>query len=82
MSKQAKTKVAVVGASGFTGEKLVELLLKHPRIEVTYLSAKLDKESNFSDLFPKFKGRLDLISMRSISNALFLHAQASIVKIS
>ncbi|UCG35545.1 MAG: N-acetyl-gamma-glutamyl-phosphate reductase, partial [Candidatus Omnitrophota bacterium] len=54
-------KVAVLGATGFTGEKLVELLLNHPAVKVSYLSAMLDKDTKFSQIFPKFKNRLDLI---------------------
>jgi len=54
-------KVAVIGATGFTGEKLIELLLNHPKVEISYISAMLDKEISFSELFPKFKDRLDLV---------------------
>jgi len=54
-------KVAVIGATGFTGEKLIEILLNHPKAEISYISAVLDKELAFSKLFPKFKNRLDLV---------------------
>ena len=54
-------KVAVLGATGFTGEKLVELLLGHPVVKISYLSAVLEKEAKFSQIFPKFKNRLDLV---------------------
>ena len=54
-------KVAVIGATGFTGEKLIEILLKHPKAEISYISAVLDKELAFSELFPKFKNRLNLV---------------------
>ena len=54
-------KVGIVGATGFTGEKLVELLLNHPEVKITYLSAKLDQELKFSEIFPKFKTKLDLV---------------------
>lgn len=55
------TKVAVIGVSGFTGEELIELLLSHPKVEITYISAILEKELKISELFPKFKKRLDLL---------------------
>ena len=61
MAVNSTVSVAVIGASGFTGEKLVELLLNHPRAEVTYLSAKLDEECAFSDLFPRFTDKTGLI---------------------
>lgn len=54
-------KVAVIGASGFTGEKLVEILLKHPGVTLSYISAKLEKEIKFSQLFPRFQNKFDLV---------------------
>ncbi len=54
-------KVAVIGATGFTGEKLIEILLSHPRVSITYLSAKLDQEQKISEIFPRFKNKLDLV---------------------
>ena len=53
--------VGVIGASGFTGEKLVELLLNRPDCTITYLSAKIDEEMPFSQLFPRFKSKMDLV---------------------
>jgi N-acetyl-gamma-glutamyl-phosphate reductase len=54
-------KVGVIGATGFTGEKLVELLLKHPRVKLTYLSAKLENDTEFCRLFPRFKSKVDIV---------------------
>ncbi|MBU1112536.1 MAG: N-acetyl-gamma-glutamyl-phosphate reductase [Candidatus Omnitrophica bacterium] len=54
-------KVAVLGATGFTGETLIEILLRHPKVKISYLCAKIDKPQKFSKIFPHFKGRLDLI---------------------
>lgn len=54
-------KVAIIGVSGFTGEELVKILLSHPKAEITYISAIVEKELKFSELFPRFKNRLDLI---------------------
>jgi N-acetyl-gamma-glutamyl-phosphate reductase len=55
------TKVAVIGASGFTGEELIKILLSHPKVEITYISAILEKELKFSELFPRFTNRVDLV---------------------
>jgi N-acetyl-gamma-glutamyl-phosphate reductase len=55
------TKVGILGATGFTGEKLAELLFNHPLAEITYLSAKIDEALSYSKLFPKFKGKIDLV---------------------
>lgn len=54
-------KAAVIGATGFTGEKLLEILLKHPKVGISYISAKVDKPFKFSNEFGRFKGQLDLI---------------------
>ncbi len=47
-------KVGVLGATGFTGEKLVDILLSHPEVELTYLGSRTKKTVFYSDIFPKF----------------------------
>ncbi|MFC1548965.1 N-acetyl-gamma-glutamyl-phosphate reductase [Candidatus Omnitrophota bacterium] len=54
-------KVGVVGATGYTGEELVEVLLKNPEVEITSLTALVDKEEQFSDLYPKFGKKISLV---------------------
>ncbi len=54
-------KVGIVGATGYAGEELIGLLLNHPDARITYVCAKIDKPQAISDIFPKFKNRLDLI---------------------
>lgn len=54
-------KVAVVGATGYTGEELVEVLLKNDAVELTSLSAIVEKETQFSELYPKFGRRISLV---------------------
>jgi len=53
-------KVAVLGATGFTGEKLVELLLSHPQVDLTYISSRTEEPVLYSKLFPRFFKRTDL----------------------
>lgn len=55
-----KLKVAVLGASGFAGEKLTEILLSHPYVEITYISAIIEKDIKFNELFPRFTKRIEL----------------------
>jgi N-acetyl-gamma-glutamyl-phosphate reductase len=56
--------VGIIGATGHTGEVLIELLLNHPNVKISHLynsgksSARIQV---ISDVFPKFKNRLDLI---------------------
>ncbi|MBI5123915.1 MAG: N-acetyl-gamma-glutamyl-phosphate reductase [Candidatus Omnitrophica bacterium] len=54
-------KVGVVGATGYAGEEVIKILIKHKLVKITELSACLEKEEPISSIFPAFKGRLDLI---------------------
>lgn len=60
MSKE-NLKVAVVGATGYAGCELIKILLVHPEAKVTSVSGKVDKAEKISDIFPLFKGALDLV---------------------
>jgi len=53
--------VGIVGATGYAGEELIEILLKHPNARITNISAKIDAPKAISDIFPKFKGKINLI---------------------
>lgn len=50
----------IVGATGYTGEELIALLLGHPGVRISYLAAKVEKPQPIDELFPKFKNRLGL----------------------
>jgi N-acetyl-gamma-glutamyl-phosphate reductase len=49
-----KIKVAVIGASGFTGAQLVDLLLKHHQVEIKYLVAQSNAGANLADFYGVF----------------------------
>jgi len=51
----------IVGATGYAGEELIGTLLRHPDVRIASLSAKIDKPSSISDIFPKLKGRIALV---------------------
>lgn len=53
--------VGIVGATGYAGEELIGILLKHPDVRITDISAKIAKPQKISEIFPKFKNRIDLI---------------------
>jgi N-acetyl-gamma-glutamyl-phosphate reductase len=50
----APAKVAVVGASGYSGEELVRLLLRHPRVELAALTSRQFAGQTLAQVFPKF----------------------------
>ncbi|RJO64062.1 MAG: N-acetyl-gamma-glutamyl-phosphate reductase [Candidatus Omnitrophota bacterium] len=53
--------VGIVGATGYAGEELVELLLGHPYVRITSLSALIDKPQPISALFPRFSRKINLL---------------------
>ena len=54
MPQQAKAKIGVLGASGYTGSELVRLLLRHPRVELALLTADRRAGQEMRDVFPQF----------------------------
>jgi len=54
-------KVGVVGATGYTGEEIVKILTAHKKVNLTYLSAVIDKEEPISGIFPSLRGKTDLV---------------------
>lgn len=53
-------RVGIIGARGYTGEELIDILVKHPKVKITYLTARVDKPINISEIYPQFKNSLDL----------------------
>ena len=47
-------KVAIVGASGYSGEELVKLLLHHPHAELTAVTSRQYARQTVAQIFPKF----------------------------
>lgn len=54
-------KVAVVGATGYTGEELVKLLASHSQVKIISLTAKIDKPEKIQDIFPSLYGKIDMV---------------------
>lgn len=49
-----KKKVGILGASGYTGAELVRLLLRHPRVQITLLTADRRAGQALGDVYPQF----------------------------
>ncbi len=52
---------AIIGATGHTGEELIDVLLKHPQVRIRKLYNTSNEPQVISDVFPKFKGKIDLV---------------------
>ena len=49
-----KVKVGIVGASGYSGEELVRLLLSHPHAELAGITSRQYAGQSLAQVFPKF----------------------------
>jgi N-acetyl-gamma-glutamyl-phosphate reductase len=49
-----KTRIAVLGASGYTGAELLRLLIRHPHVEIVLLTADRRAGQHMGDVFPQF----------------------------
>ena len=47
-------KIAIVGASGYSGEELVKLLLNHPHAELVAVTSRQNAGQTLAQVFPKF----------------------------
>ncbi|MBI3616004.1 MAG: N-acetyl-gamma-glutamyl-phosphate reductase [Candidatus Omnitrophica bacterium] len=56
-----KIKVGIVGVTGYVGQELLRILLRHPAVSVEYLgSRQLKKPAPAGELLPSFRGTNDL----------------------
>jgi len=54
-------KVAVVGASGYTGVELIRILHNHPEVAVTTVTSEQSSGKRLSEVFPSLRDRYDNI---------------------
>ena len=54
-----KTKIAIVGASGYSGQELIRLLLQHPHAELACFTSRQYAGKAVADVFPRFRGQID-----------------------
>jgi N-acetyl-gamma-glutamyl-phosphate reductase len=53
-------RVAIIGASGYTGAESIRIILGHGKAELVYLTALPEECGPVEDVFPQFKGRCNL----------------------
>jgi len=72
----AKTKVAVLGASGYTGCELLRLVAAHPGLELVAVTSEKSAGTRVSDLFPHLATLVDLTFEALAPSALARRADA------
>ena len=73
-------KVAIVGASGYSGEELVRLLLSHPHAQLVAVTSRQYAGQTLAQVFPKFASHPKTKTLRfSAPNAGQLAQEADVV---
>src|SRR4051812_11600481 len=73
-------KVGIVGASGYSGEELVRLLLTHPHAELTAVTSRQYAGQTLAQVFPKFGHHPRAKSIRFTEpNASLIARQAQVI---
>ncbi len=73
-------KVAIIGASGYSGEELVGLLLRHPHVDLVSVTSRQNAGKPLAQIFPKFASHPKSKALRFTEpNAELLAKQADVV---
>ncbi len=73
-------KVAIVGASGYSGEELVRLVLNHPHVELVAATSRQNAGQTLAQVFPRFAGHSQAKTLQFTEpNAELLAKQADLV---
>jgi len=59
-----KKKVAVIGASGYSGQELIRFLVMHPGVELSCVTSRQYVGQAVEDVFPRFRGAAPLAGLR------------------
>src|SRR5271156_4741254 len=73
-------KAAIVGASGYSGEELVRLLLTHPHVELAAVTSRQYAGQSLAQVFPRFGHHPQAKTIRFTEpNASLLATQAQLI---
>ncbi|HSS16633.1 MAG TPA: N-acetyl-gamma-glutamyl-phosphate reductase [Candidatus Dormibacteraeota bacterium] len=82
VANRSETKVAVIGASGYIGEELVWLLLRHPYAELAAVTSRQFAGRTLADVFPRLShhqkagdlrfGASDPVRLTQMAEIIFL----------
>ena len=54
------TRVAILGATGYTALELIKLLLRHPQVEIVAVTSRSEGNPHIASVHPQLAGRIDL----------------------
>jgi len=54
-------RVAIAGASGYTGFELIRILLQHPRVRITAITSRAHLGQRLDSVYPAFRGHCELL---------------------
>lgn len=77
-SARGVIKADIVGATGYAGQELVDILLRHPNVRINHLYSTAEVPFKFSEQFPRFAGRTGL-SVQTIDKRKIAGGEASVV---
>jgi N-acetyl-gamma-glutamyl-phosphate reductase len=60
-SRKKMVRVAIAGASGYTGAELLRLLVQHPQAQVALITAETHVNRPIAEVFPSLRGFVDLV---------------------
>ncbi len=63
-------KIGIVGATGYTGVELLRLLVKHPDIEISYVTSRSNVGVRVDEMFPNLRGYIDIAFSDPSTDAL------------
>ena len=53
-------RAAIIGATGYTASELIEILLRHPEVQITQVTSRQEDCPAIADVHPRLLNRLDL----------------------
>ncbi len=65
-----KTKIGIVGASGYSGQELIRLLLRHPGADIVCFTSRQYSGRAVGEVFPAFRGLTDAKFVESAPDAV------------
>ncbi|MDP2843238.1 MAG: N-acetyl-gamma-glutamyl-phosphate reductase, partial [Acetobacterium sp.] len=54
-------KASVIGGTGYAGQELIRILMRHPEVEVVTIGTRSFSGQKFSDVYGNFESITDLV---------------------